>query len=153
MLEQNIETLTQEIKALTAEVKILAVVVTALAKVTNQQQAPEAEKPKRRRSAPVDPNAETEALPRPESAVEPKPAVEPKAEPAPAPAPAEVKPTPTREELIAKFQGLVAKFGKEKATEMARNIINGLGAANVSGIPEDKRAAALAAVEDALVSG
>jgi hypothetical protein len=60
---------------------------------------------------------------------------------------AQAKPVPTKEELIAKFQALVAKFGKEKATDLARQIIQSLGAANVSGIPEAKRAEAVAKVD------
>lgn len=59
---------------------------------------------------------------------------------------AAAQPVPTREELIGKFQGLVAKFGKDVATEKARGIITALGASNVSGIPEARRAEAVARI-------
>lgn len=138
------------------------------------QQPPAEEKPKRTRrtkeqiaadeaAQKVDPaKADTEIIVKPPAAVDP-PAVRAASEATQAPAAGEVKsvgellansqtagqaaPAPTKEELIAKFQALVAKFGKEQATEKARAIISGLGAANVSGIPEDKRAEAVAAVD------
>lgn len=167
-LEQQIATLTDEVKALSSSVSILTAAIVALAEVQQKAATGEIpEKPARRRKA-VDPKAETEVIEKTPAAAESPAAATAPIQEAQAPAagvaahtdpPAETKtvgqhladaqakPVPTKEELIAKFQQLVAKFGKDAATEKARKIINDLGAANVSGIPEEKRALAIAAVD------
>ena len=160
-LEDRIANLTEEIKALSSSVSILTASIVQLIESNTGAPAATGEPKKRARKAkedapPVDPaKAETEVIVK----SDPPAGIAAHTDPPPetktvgellansTTPPAAV---PTKEELIAKFQALVAKFGKEKATEMARVIIQGLGAANVSGIPEDKRAAAIAEVDKAL---